>query len=123
MPISAKDILRRRHLAIMILRIFALVSAFLGVRTLATWLITGIFAGDLFDFAFYDWNMINAPLFLLAALICWLGDKRLARWIVPMSAPACPSCAYPIDLRRQRRCPECGYELAPEPADDGSVNR
>jgi hypothetical protein len=63
---------------------------------------------------------------LTPAIILYLLDRRIARWLIPVPRRECHECGYPLRGLRvgTTRCPECGTPLsAPSASADSNARR
>ncbi len=103
------EVVRRRLVVILILRLVAIGIAVSATVPLMKWLLEGYRGGDLLDFYFYGH-------FFLAVLFLGVGGTGLfflagplARNLVPTSSSLrCPECGFDLTGVQDSRCPECG---------------
>lgn len=108
---SVEDIIKRRHTVLIILRFASLTCLVLFPIPVVSWLLEGFRDADLFDFYYYGVRIGVAVALVVCSAICRFCDRPLARWIVPIPKPQCPTCGYPIKGLRRPMCPECGGVL------------
>jgi hypothetical protein len=118
---DALRIIRRRHLASIIIRVVALimivyaaVNILWGLGTgfgLSGFSVVGAFRHAMTVF----WNDMWNPFWfgtatLLPGIALVVAERRLIRWLIPVPRRECPQCGYGLRQLTTRRCPECGYE-------------
>ena len=116
---NTQQIMKRRHVAIMIVRSIALLMILCGgvymLWGIGTFFAIGGLTGFFEQFGIFwadNWNpfwfgfSVFAPGLLLALL-----DRRIVRWLVPLARNECPQCGYALKQLGSNRCPECGCEL------------
>ena len=118
--LSAADIVRRRHLVVIVLRLLSLFWLTLGVLIIISWITEGLSDGDLLSFGYYADRISYAMTFFLAAGVCRFLDRPLARWVVRIPRPECPRCRYRLDQMTHARCPECGLRLSDDAPGDSA---
>ena len=116
---NTQQIIKRRHVATIIVRGLALammlyggvyvlwgLGTFLGINGLVN-----VFQGfstfwtDMFNPFWYGLAVL-LPGILIAVL-----DRRIVRWLIPVPRHECPQCGYALRQLGSNRCPECGCEL------------
>lgn len=107
--LSPDEVVRRRLLAALILRIIGLVCAVAWVAPVSSWLFEGLHDGDLLNLYYYANRLISAAVLMLVAATGFLFAPRIARRLVPVAArPLCPACGFDLEGLAAPRCPECG---------------
>jgi hypothetical protein len=122
LPVSAQQIMLRRHWALITLRTVSLVMIiFGGVHVL--WGIgaslglndLNVFRGlrsSLTIFWRDNWNPVWFGMaVLLPGVALAVLDRRIVHWLIPVPRRECPQCGYGVRQLTGSRCPECGYEL------------
>jgi hypothetical protein len=64
----------------------------------------------LFQSSTYQVEIRWGGLLLLVAVLLWLFQRPLARFIAP-AGDDCPECGYSLRKLKSPRCPECGWEI------------
>lgn len=121
-PVSAQQIMRRRHWAQIILRALALAMITYGGVQI-TWGLGASFGLSDLNIArgvrsalTIFWRDNWSPFWygtaiLLPGVVLAILDRRIVRWLVPVPQQECPQCGYGVRQLTTSRCPECGYEL------------
>jgi hypothetical protein len=116
---NTQQIMKRRHVALIIIRCLALLLIVFGsvymLWGIGTFLALGGLAGFFEQFGFV-WNDNWNPFWFgfavsLPGLVLALLDRRIVRWLVPLARHECPQCGYALRQLGSSRCPECGCEL------------
>lgn len=118
-------VLRRRQLALVIIRIVAAalivygsIHVVWGIGTafgLSGFSIAGAFEQAMSIVWSDNWNPFWYGFASLAVAIpLALASRRISRWIVPLPRMECPQCGYALRELTTTRCPECGMAIAPD---------
>jgi hypothetical protein len=54
---------------------------------------------------------------LVLAIMLFLFNRTIARWLIPVQTPVCPGCGYSLEHLKEGRRPECGLVSSPRVAD------
>lgn len=106
----------RRQRALLFVRATALILGLLGSIILlyaaglvivmrdinAIWTLWG-------DTSWFAWGIA----FFMPAVMLFLFDRRIVRWLIPIPRRECPECGYPLRglSASSLRCPECGTAI------------
>ena len=127
-------VMRRRHLALVIIRVVAAtLVVYGGIHMLwglgssfglSGFSLSGSFQQALTIFWSDNWNPFWYGLAIVVfAIPLALGSRRLSRWLVPLPRHECPQCGYALRELTTTRCPECGIAIARESATAESNRR
>lgn len=120
---TAEEINRKRHLAQILIRLFASILICLGavsivesIRFLLYSAITGLPLGPNANML---WNGFTDGMPVIAiGVVLFALDRFVARLLIPIPSSACPQCKYDLsDPGNKTRCPECGLHLGVEQDD------
>jgi hypothetical protein len=122
--VDPRQIMKRRHLALVIIRAVAILMILYGGVHVLWGLGTGFglsgysIPGGLQHATSVFWKeMFNPFWYGMAVLLPGVGlviaDRRLVHWLIPVPRQECPQCGYALRQLTTTRCPECGVELGP----------
>jgi hypothetical protein len=119
---NTQQIIKRRHVTLIIVRCVALTMMTIG-SIYVTWGLGSFFAfGGLSAFfdqfaVFWDgnWNpfWFGFGIFVPGLLLA-LMSRTITRWLIPLQRHECPQCGYALKQLGSNRCPECGCEIEPK---------
>ena len=106
----------RRHRALMIVRGAALLLGVLGAIALGYQVGMMLAMQDIMGWTVMwgDTSWFAAALaFLFPAIALYIFDRRIVRWLIPVTRRECHECGYPLQglPAASTRCPECGTAL------------
>jgi len=117
---NTQQVIKRRHVAIIIVRSVALAMIVYGgvyiLWGLGTFFALRGLAGFFEQFWIFwndNWNpfwfgfAVFAPGMALA-----MFDRKIVRWLIPLARNECPQCGYALRQLGSNRCPECGCEVS-----------
>ncbi len=110
-------ILKRRHIALTVLRLTSFVMCLWGFIALSHYLCTA-FLNSRNPFVLSrgpgPGPVIMNLLLIAIGITIGMTNQRLAKWLVPLPRKVCPKCDYRLIRLQQPRCPECGLDLPNE---------
>jgi len=118
----------RRHRALIIVRSIALLLGIVGAIALCQQVGLMIAMQDLMGWTVMwedgSW-FARALAFLVPALLLYLLDRRIVRWLIPVQRRECHECGYPLRGLHgaTTRCPECGTTIASAPSDQTAARK
>ncbi len=125
---EAPTIAIRRHRALMIVRGAALVLGVLGSISLCYQIGMMLAMQDIMgwtvtwgDTSWFSWALA----FLIPAVLLYLFDRRIVRWLIPVPRRECHECGYPLRGLHgaTTRCPECGTAIASAPTEQAAARK
>ena len=109
---SLASVVRTRYWTIAAARGACVVWLAFGVQEVFRSSFRAVFAPLLNGQATVDWyNLFLDVSCLLVPALMFGSVAPLARHLLPLPRPACPSCDYAITNPEAARCPECGLQL------------
>lgn len=116
------NVATRRHRALIIVRSAALFLGVIGLIALCYQLGMMLAMQDVMGWkvmwgatSWFAWSLG----FLVPAVGLYVFDRRIVRWLIPVSHRECHECGYPLRglAHSTKRCPECGTSVTPNSAD------
>lgn len=107
---SAFDIMDKRHRNRRRLRWFAWIFVVVGSMPLVYFAV-GLPFTQYFDPYDFGRQLQWAAVFWAPALVMGVGDRWIARWLVPLPRAQCPKCGYALQRLTRAQCPECGFPV------------
>ncbi len=115
---SIGDIMRRRSIAVSVMRGGSVLFALCVPVPLLSWLFEGLKDGDLFELSYYSGRIATSLVLMSMSGVCMLLAPPLSKWIIPMLEPRCPRCDHLLSHLVTPRCSECGLQLPDELVQD-----
>jgi len=94
----------------------------LGSMPLIVWGVQSVSRRQYWTFASIVESLEYTAMFWIPGLVVMVLDRKLVKWIVPISKLMCPQCGQSLIHLAEPRCPECGCPI-PESLVDRTSNR